>query len=802
MHVQRSPRCIPGRAFLVLLPLVVVSTLPRVGAVRAQIPVSTDFAYIGQRGVSKSYYAYSFPGTVSRLLFFEGKLILGGNYDKAGKHVTNLATWDGSTWGTFDDGTVGGGRAMTIHKSKLVVAQHIWDDPGWRYLLGTTHTQISLAQVQGDMPGLPGQNWGLAGAGLALPDPYPLPYHVMRWSGFEWIELGTYSESPYGNDAVLAMTELDGDLVVGGWLHEIEGVPVSAVARWDGATWSPMGTAITDRLYQFERFQGDLYAACFEGLFRWNGTDWDVVPGTESHRVESLTVHGDALVVGGSFSTIATATSRNIAAWNGTTWTSFTDLGVQYEDVLALASDGTTLYAGGEYTATEGLPISGIARWTGSNWENMGGPGLGVIDADENTVRAFVPFGGELVVAGAMPGWGTVALHGIGLLEADRWVPLGDGFDDVVTSVAVYDGDLYAGGYFLQSGASPTPKLARWNGLSWTALAPSVDQNAETMIVHDDHLVIGGEFTQIGGTAFDHLAQWDGGAFTAVGGGRPGSVYALTELDGDLIVATKVSQSEEVTGVERWDGATWMSMGDSFDARVVTLAVHDGRLFAGGEFTMVGAAPVNHVAEWNGSSWQALDAGTNGAVRALASHGDHLYVVGEFTQAGGLAASRLAAWSSADGQWVDLGIGLSWYGLALYSAPEGLYIGGDFVQLSTPNGIVESVHVARLDLPLPTAVTEGPPVRASAIESVFPNPINPSTTIVYHLEQPGFVQLAIYDARGRQIRALEEGPAGEGRHRVQWHGDDGNGRPVGSGVYYVRLSTGGSVFGHKVVVAR
>jgi hypothetical protein len=106
--------------------------------------------------------------------------------------------------------------------------------------------------------------------------------------------------------------------------------------------------------------------------------------------------------------------------------------------------------------------------------------------------------------------------------------------------------------------------------------------------------------------------------------------------------------------------------------------------------------------------------------------------------------------------------------------------------------IVASDHAARVaDFSLGNIVSAVPTARAALSPAHLlpnvPNPFNPSTRLRYRLDRPGKVSLAIYDARGRLVRRLENGPREAGRHEVNWDGADANGRSVASGVYRVRL---------------
>ena len=58
------------------------------------------------------------------------------------------------------------------------------------------------------------------------------------------------------------------------------------------------------------------------------------------------------------------------------------------------------------------------------------------------------------------------------------------------------------------------------------------------------------------------------------------------------------------------------------------------------------------------------------------------------------------------------------------------------------------------------------------------------------------------DVVGRRVRTLLDGRADAGASEHVWDLRDGNGRPVSSGVYFVRLSTADASSGERVVVLR
>ena len=64
------------------------------------------------------------------------------------------------------------------------------------------------------------------------------------------------------------------------------------------------------------------------------------------------------------------------------------------------------------------------------------------------------------------------------------------------------------------------------------------------------------------------------------------------------------------------------------------------------------------------------------------------------------------------------------------------------------------------------------------------------------------VQLAIYDPSGRLVRQLVQGPVGTGAQSVVWDGRDNQGRSLGSGVYFARITIGDFAGTQKVTLIR
>jgi hypothetical protein len=90
----------------------------------------------------------------------------------------------------------------------------------------------------------------------------------------------------------------------------------------------------------------------------------------------------------------------------------------------------------------------------------------------------------------------------------------------------------------------------------------------------------------------------------------------------------------------------------------------------------------------------------------------------------------------------------------------------------------------------------------TGLEQNYPNPFNPATTISYSVEQPGAVQILIYDGAGRLIRVLLDQPARAGEHQVVWDGTNDGGRRVASGHYYYQLKVGDQMMARQMILLK
>ena len=88
-------------------------------------------------------------------------------------------------------------------------------------------------------------------------------------------------------------------------------------------------------------------------------------------------------------------------------------------------------------------------------------------------------------------------------------------------------------------------------------------------------------------------------------------------------------------------------------------------------------------------------------------------------------------------------------------------------------------------------------INSYSLSNNYPNPFNPTTTIIYSIPKKNIVVIKVYDILGREIRILvnEEKPAGS--YKLNWNAEN-----LPSGVYFYRITTGNFFETKKMVLLR
>jgi hypothetical protein len=87
--------------------------------------------------------------------------------------------------------------------------------------------------------------------------------------------------------------------------------------------------------------------------------------------------------------------------------------------------------------------------------------------------------------------------------------------------------------------------------------------------------------------------------------------------------------------------------------------------------------------------------------------------------------------------------------------------------------------------------------------TAYPNPASRSVTMSFTLPRDQEVDMGIYDATGRCVKALGQYHVSEQSQKsLTWHLDDDQGRSVSNGIYFFVIETQNNRKSHKVIVTR
>jgi hypothetical protein len=475
--------------------------------------------------------------------------------------------------------------------------------------------------------------------------------NIAKWDGTTWSALGSgLGGQPYTPVNVWALTVSGSNVYVGGNFTRAGGVGATNIAKWDGGAWSALGPGAGGGYYIYPPYP----------------------------MVSSLAVSGSNVYAAGEF---------GIARWDGSAWSA---LGSGVNDMVwALAVSGSTLYAGGFFTTAGGIAVSHIAKWDGNAWSALGS-GLG-------DVSALAVSGNELYAGGGFTNAGGIAANYIAKWDGNAWSALGSGLDYWVSALAVSGSDVFAGGAFTNAGGIAANYIAKWDGSSWSALGSGLGGGAGSsgtavyaLAALGSNVYAGGSFGMAGNSPASFIAKWNGSAWSALGSGMAGAypayppyVVAMAASGSDVYVGGSfllTAGGIAATNIAKWNGNAWSALGagigGAYYPNVRALAVSGSNVYAGGYFDTAGGSPANCIAKWDGSTWSALGSGLQNGVYALAVSGGDLYAGGAFTNAGGSQISWIAKWDGST--WSGLGSGLDLSVLALAVSGSNVYAGGEF----------------------------------------------------------------------------------------------------------------------------
>lgn len=514
-------------------------------------------------------------------------LAVGGWFSEVGGNPVNrLALWNGSNWsaigqtapgvGFLDEGRV---DALILEGNSLYVAgpelefQNAdssvcvdcvmrWDGVAWTAYpvdaLGDYRIS-SLAFHQGDLFA-GGFNAESASADYGRRS-------LLRRTGSQWQVVG-------GGDGLLgslsALIDTSVGLLAGGRVRGSGSLPSHGLIRYDGGQFHAAGQVggqgLPVDIPAIAEFQGDLYTASYDAALReavvrrWDGSQWQALPGRFDFGIAAMTVYQGMLYVAGNFAEI------------------------------------------------DGQPAPAIVRYDGSEWLPVG---AGI----QGNVNALEVFDGQLIATGSFEQAGGVAVNHIAAWDGSTWSPLEDLLGEGLTggslprgyALASNGSDLFVTGRFEQAGGASAYRTARWDGSNWFSMGigiGSLDAGLTDLAWHAGALHISGYELQTGdGDFLGPLARFVGGQWESLV--PPSGFISIRSLasHGGHLYALSLRNSVE-NDLRRWDGQNWQTLGDGIgfigdsggNGGQGALLVNDERVVAGGVFARAGPHASRNIA--------------------------------------------------------------------------------------------------------------------------------------------------------------------------------------------------------------
>ena len=85
---------------------------------------------------------------------------------------------------------------------------------------------------------------------------------------------------------------------------------------------------------------------------------------------------------------------------------------------------------------------------------------------------------------------------------------------------------------------------------------------------------------------------------------------------------------------------------------------------------------------------------------------------------------------------------------------------------------------------------------------IYPNLSNSLITVRYSMTRPAHIELNIYNLAGQLIKTLVDGQQEAGIYEIEWDGEDAEGKPMPSGVYFIKLKAGEFLETKKALLLR
>ena len=329
-------------------------------------------------GITNTVYAIAVDGS--------GSMYVGGDINYAGGNVAHeVAKWNGSSWSNMDMGMSDDVKALTVFNNEVYA--------GGRFVYSGSGSTVT--------------------------------WMVTKWNGSSWVALG----NGLHGISVNSLCAYQSQLYAGGFFDTVY-TPGNAIAKWNGSTWVALGSGANKGVFGspgynvkvMKVFGSNLYVGGTfttaggipaSNIAKWDGTSWSAVGSGTNGDVNAMEVYNGNLYIGGNFTVAGGVTVNYIAKISGTIYSPVGPGPGTNGVINALASYNNNLYATGNFTVSGGVSTQNISRWDGTSWHQLvssipgiSGPGYALYPSNGNLlIGGLFTEAGSVLNAGSIVAW-------------------------------------------------------------------------------------------------------------------------------------------------------------------------------------------------------------------------------------------------------------------------------------------------------------------------------------------------------------------------------------------------------------
>ena len=621
---------------------------------------------------------------------------------------------------------------------------------------------------------------------------------VAVYDGTNWMNYTVGSGLSYYN--VTALTaDNSGNMWVG---------TSSGLSHFDGENWSSYkthdsGLPKSNILSLACDADGTVWIGTDDGgVAKFDGENWEVYNKTNSDLpyddVNALTCGSDGCIWMG--------TNFGLAKYDGSNWITYTKSNSELpnDNISQLYCDES----GNVWVLTQHFYTGyGLAMFSGENSVEYNKKNSGIIDQmlqciycdDQGNIWIGTDGGLQRYDGESWELINTGGLYYMGTWESGSGMPTPRAF----LSSAVFKGKIYVfGGYSGIRGNDPVyentnqeydPATDTWKTKSSMSTCKG---STCACTVGDKIYVIGGWNYLLTNTGFKTVEIYDPATDTwSTGTNMPTARkarFAAAVVNDKIYAIGGGLLGQAMSTVEEYDPVTdtWTTKADMPTKRcLLSASVVDGKIYAiGGAISAI--RPTVEEYDPATDTWTTkADMPTQRKGLSTSVVNGKIYAIGGWP--GSTTSTIVEEYDPATDSWVRKADMLAEKGGHTSAAVGGkIYVigggRGAFDTVDFAGNISGGVQVFSPEYTDPTAVENVTPSELT-LSPNYPNPFNPTTTITYNLDQPGMVNLVIYDLLGRKVETLVDEIKTPGNYAVTW-----NAEGFASGVYFYRLDVGDS----------